>query len=87
MPDDFSGPPPNLDIPTSLTADSTDTTIQMQNFVFCILYSNAPYKTQPLSAPDYNGAVLTISQIVNLLNQQAANMGYPPNFSYRDGSC
>jgi hypothetical protein len=92
MPDDdapdLSTFPTGLDIPDQLTAQAADTTVETQNFTFCILFLGRPWHTMPVSAPDYELAVLTISQLVQLFNQTLERMGYPPNCcSWRDGSC
>lgn len=72
-----------------LSSDGASSTGDGQTFPFpfCIRYNGRPHESRIINAPDLNGAVITVNQLVSLANREAARKGFPPLFSQTGGSC
>jgi hypothetical protein len=89
-----SVPPSGIDVPDSLTAatdengQALDSAVQMIPFPFCLTYQGSAWQqTIVVAAPSPEAASLTLSQLVQRLNAQAASMGYPPGYAGASGAC
>ncbi len=61
---------------------------EMVSFQFCLRFNGQPWQTIVVAAPSPELAALTVSQIVQLINDQLVRMGYPPNLcTASSGSC
>jgi hypothetical protein len=83
---------PNMDIPSSLSADQTsdelDTGAQMIPFPFCLLFGGRSWQSITVAAPSPELAATTINQFVQMINGKLVVMGYPPNMcSWNSGGC
>jgi len=77
-------------VPDAQPADTTDgtTAIQTISFPFCLQFNGRPWQSIIVAAPSPELAALTVSQVVQLINEQLVRMGYPPNLCTAvSGSC
>jgi hypothetical protein len=72
-----------------LSSDGASSTgdVQMFPFPFCIRYDGRPQESRIIHAPDLNGAVITVNQLVSIANREASRKGFPALFSSTSGSC
>ena len=72
-----------------LSSDGASSTGDGQKFPFpfCIRYNGRPKESRIINAPDLDGAIITVNQLVRVANEQAARQGFPPLWSQTGGSC
>ncbi len=62
--------------------------IQAVSFPYCLQFNGQPWQSIVVAAPSPELAAVTVSQIVQLINDELVKMGYPPNLcSAVSGSC
>ena len=101
-PSDVNTPPTDIDIDSIVAAavsqqagrgaQAMDTTtdggaIQAIPFPFCLLYNGRPWHPITIAAPSPDLAAMTVSQIVQLLNDQLVRMGYAALCTAVPGTC
>jgi len=76
-----------IDVASALAEFESQADSTWPSWDFCLLYEALPYAPITLSAPSAEAAALTMSQLVDKLNRMAAQMGFPPQFSWASGVC